>query len=62
LPDGSNAHININDKDWWFNKILAFKKKYPHLKIICICSYLLENRKIELIPLQFDDQISNYLD
>ena len=62
LPDGSNAHINVNDKDWWFNKILEFKKKYPHLKIICICTNLLGDKKVELIPLQFDDQITNYLD
>ncbi len=62
LPDGTNAHINVNDKDWWFNKILEFKTKYSHLKVICVCSYLLEDRKIKLIPLQFDDQITNYLD
>tara|TARA_B100001059_G_C17454208_1_gene388937 strand:+ start:150 stop:362 length:213 start_codon:yes stop_codon:yes gene_type:complete len=62
LSDGSKAHINVNDKDWWFNKILEFKKKYPHLKIICICTNLLGDKKVELIPLQFDDQITNYLD
>ena len=27
LPDGSNAHINVNDKDWWFKKILEFIDK-----------------------------------
>ena len=26
LPNGKNAHININDPDWWYKKILIFKK------------------------------------
>ena len=42
--------------------MLEFKEKYPHLKIICVCSNLIGDKKIELIPLQFDDQITNYLD
>lgn len=62
LPNGSNAHINVNDKDWWFKKILEFKKKYEELKIICICSYKLENKRMKLVPLQYDDEIINYLD
>ena len=62
LPNGSNAHINVNDKDWWFKKILEFKKKYEELKIICICSYKLENKRMKLVPLQYDDELINYLD
>ena len=57
-----SAHINVNDKDWWFKKILEFKKKYEELKIICICSYKLENKRMKLVPLQYDDEIINYLD
>ena len=26
LPNGKNAHININNQNWWFEKILSFKK------------------------------------
>ena len=62
LINGSNAHINVNDKDWWFKKILEFKKKYEELKIICICSYKLENKRMKLVPLQYDDELINYLD
>ena len=59
LPNGNNAHININNHKWWFEKILNFKKKYGDVKIICICS-LVENGKRILFPLQFDDKITNY--
>ena len=59
LPNGKNAHININNHKWWFEKILSFKKKYGDVKIICICS-LNENGKRILFPLQFDDKITNY--
>ena len=59
LPNGENAHININNHKWWFKKILNFKKKYGGVKIICICS-LNENGKRILFPLQFDDKITNY--
>ena len=59
LPNGENAHINVNDQHWWAEKILKFKKKYKDIKIICICS-LKENGKRILFPLQFDDKIINY--
>ena len=59
LPNGNNAHININNHKWWFEKILNFKKKYGEIKIICVCS-LVENGKRILFPLQFDDKITNY--
>ena len=59
LPNGANAHINVNDQHWWAEKIIKFKKKYKDIKIICICS-LKENGKRILFPLQFDDKIINY--
>ena len=59
LPNGKNAHINVNNQNWWFEKILSFKKKYKDVKIITICS-LVESGKRILFPLQFDDKITNY--
>ena len=59
LPNGDNAHININNHKWWFEKILNFKKKYGDIKIICIC-ILDQNGKHVPFPLQFDDKITNY--
>ena len=52
-----NTHIN--NQNWWYEKILCFKKKYQCIKIITICS-LVENDKRILFPLQFDDKITNY--
>ena len=59
LPDGKNAHINVNNPKWWYEKILLFKKKYIDVKIICICT-LKENGKYNYFPLQYDDKITNY--
>jgi len=33
LPNGENAHINVNDQDWWAEKILKFKKNLRILKL-----------------------------
>ena len=59
LPNGKNAHININTPDWWHQKILNFKKKHHEIKIICICT-LKENKQHQYYPLQYDDKLSNY--
>ena len=59
LPNGENAHINVNEPKWWHEKILKLKKIYQHVKIICVCS-LKENGKHIFFPLQYDDKITNY--
>ena len=62
VPQGcrcENAHININNQDWWAKKIINIKKKFVDTKIICVCA-LKENGKRILFPLQFDDKITNY--
>ena len=59
LPNGQNAHININKPDWWHKKIVEFKNKFINLKVICICA-LKEDGKISYFPLQYDDKITNY--
>ncbi len=59
LPNGKNAHININDYNWWGKKIMAQKVKYKDIKIICVCS-IKENNKYTFFPLQYDDKITNY--
>ncbi len=59
LPNGKNAHINVNDYKWWNEKILRLKKIYRDTKIICVCS-LKENGKNIFFPLQYDDKITNY--
>tara|TARA_Y100000741_G_C18239797_1_gene553155 strand:+ start:405 stop:1067 length:663 start_codon:yes stop_codon:yes gene_type:complete len=59
LPNGENAHINVNEPEWWNEKILKLKKIYQNVKIICVCS-LKENGKHIFFPLQYDDKITNY--
>ncbi len=59
LPNGKNAHINVNDPNWWNKKILSLKKKYLKTKIICVCT-IKENGINKYFPLQYDDKITNY--
>ena len=59
LPNGKNAHINLNTPNWWHEKILNFKRNNKELKIICICT-LKENGKYKYFPLQYDDKLINY--
>ena len=59
LPNGENAHINLNKPDWWHKKILSLKKNNKFCKIICICA-LKENGEVKYFPLQYDDKLSNY--
>ncbi len=59
LPNGENAHVNVNDEKWWHEKIVRLKKLYKNIKIICICS-LKQNDKYIFFPLQYDDKITNY--
>ena len=59
LPNGQNAHINVNNPNWWHDKILFLKKKYLNTKIICVCT-IKENGINKYFPLQYDDKITNY--
>ena len=60
LPNGKNAHINVNEPKWWHEKILKLKKKYIDIKIICVCA-LKEEGNYKYLPLQYDDKVSNYV-
>ena len=59
LPNGKNAHININSPKWWHKKIFSLKQKYQSLKIICVCS-LKEKGELKYLPLQYNDRLTNY--
>ena len=59
LPNGLNAHININTPEWWHEKLVKLKKNFKKLKVICICTLKKEN-KISYFPLQYDDKLINY--
>ena len=59
LPNGKNAHINIQPPKWWHEKILNFQDKLQHIKVICICT-IIEDGKFKYFPLQYDDKLTNY--
>jgi len=60
LPDGENAHINIQKPIWWLNKLEKFLKNNKEIKVICICT-VKDNGKIKHIPLEYGCKIKDYL-
>ena len=62
LPNGKNAHINLQQPQWWKNKLNEFAKEFEDLKIICTCSYILQsNGKTKWAFIEIRDNISKYL-
>ena len=60
MPNGENAHINVKDPKWWYEKILQIIKIRQDLKIICNCT-IVKDGKTKVFPLQFNDKIENYI-
>ncbi len=60
LPDGKNAHINIQKPNWWSNKIENLLGNQKELKVICICT-IKDNGKVKHIPLEYGCKIKDYL-
>ena len=60
LPNGENAHITVNEPEWWYEKIVEIIKIKKNLKIICNCT-IYKDGKLKVFPLQFNDKINNYI-
>ena len=60
LPNGENAHINIQEPEWWYEQILQIINVREYLKIICNCT-IVKDGKAKVFPLQFNDKIGNYI-
>ena len=60
LPNGDNAHITIQEPEWWYEKILKLIKIRENLKIICNCT-IVKDGKLKVFPLEFNDKIINYI-
>ncbi|MDC3021794.1 hypothetical protein OA167_00750 [Pelagibacteraceae bacterium] len=58
--NGENAHITVNEPEWWYEKIVEIIKIKKNLKIICNCT-IYKDGKLKLFPLQFNDKINNYI-
>ena len=59
LPNGENAHVNIQEPKWWHEKFLNFQDKLKNIKVICMCT-IKENGKFQYFPLQYNDKLTNY--
>ena len=60
LPDGKNAHINLQKPIWWANKIETLLKTEKDIKVICLCA-IKDNGKLKHIPLEYGCKINDYL-
>ena len=60
LPNGKNAHINIQRPIWWSNKIEKLVETQQGVKVICICT-IKDDGKIKHIPLEYGCKIKDYL-
>ena len=60
LPDGKNAHINIQKPNWWSNKIENLLENQKEVKVICICT-IKDDGKVKHIPLEYGCKIKDYL-
>ena len=63
LPNGKNAHINIQTPKYWHTKLMKMKKMYKNIKIICCYSLKAEtsDRKKKFMFSNIDDHIKKYL-
>ena len=59
LPNGRNAHINVQKPIWWSNKIEKLIKARTDVKLICVCT-VKDNGKPKHIPLEYNCKIKDY--
>ena len=63
LPNGKNAHINIQTPKYWHTKLMKMKKMYKNIKIICCYSLksATSDKKKKFMFSNIDDNIKKYL-
>ena len=61
LPNGKNAHINIQTPKFWHEKLMEMKKMYKKIKIICCYSLEISEGKKKFMFSNIDDNIKKYL-
>ena len=45
LPNGENAHINVQTYDWWEKILIDCALEFKGIKIIAFCNFIIENDK-----------------
>jgi len=61
LPNGENAHINIQTPKYWHEKLVRMKKLYNKIKIISCYSLGILEGKQKFMFSNIDDHIKKYL-
>ena len=60
LPNGQNAHINIQTYDWWENQLIKCAEKFKGIKIITFCNFVAENGKMVHRCIEINDTFNKY--
>ena len=63
LPNGKNAHINLQQPRWWKNKLNEIAKEFEDLKILCTCAYdVSKNGDAKYAFIEIRDNFKKYLE
>ena len=60
LPNGQNAHINIQTYNWWENQLIKCASEFKGIKIIAFCNFLAENNKMVHRCIEINDTFEKY--
>jgi len=60
LPNGENAHINVQTYDWWEKILIDCALEFKGIKIIAFCNFIIENDKKIYKCIEINDKYKNY--
>ncbi len=60
LPNGQNAHINIQTYEWWENQLFKCAEEFQGIKIIAFCNFVAENDKMVHRCIEINDTLNKY--
>ena len=61
LPNGENAHINIQTPEWWQEKMIKCAEEFKHLKILALCGYTSEKGNLKWKSVDIRDSVQEYI-
>ena len=60
LPNGQNAHINIQTYEWRENQFIKCAEEFQGIKIIAFCNFVAENDKMIHRCIEINDTFNKY--
>jgi len=60
LPNGNNAHINIQSYYWWLEKLMKCAEEFRDLKILALYEYRSEKGNLKWKPIGIRDSVEEY--